>query len=133
MAQQVSRSESVRTTWRGPSESRRLQRARGPARVVVAWSSPLDTEAGRCLAPVKLELEAAPSATAIGAWHCRELSGASWVEAISAARCTEVVLTARLGDDGAARHRVLELAELLTQRLSATKPHILVRFLPLTP
>jgi hypothetical protein len=41
-----------------------------------------------------------------------------------------VVLTVRLGDDGRARHLVLELAELLTQRLSATKPHIRVRFLP---
>jgi hypothetical protein len=100
------------------------------ARVVVAWSSPSDTEAGHCLAPVNLELEPSSSATAGGAWRCRELSGASWVEAISAAHCTEVVLTARLGDNGPARHLVLELAELLTQKLSATKPHIRVRFLP---
>jgi hypothetical protein len=56
----------------------------------------------------------------------------SWVESISAARCTEVVLTARLGTDGAAKHRVLALAELLTQRLAATKSHVRVRFLPLT-
>jgi hypothetical protein len=82
------------------------------------------------LAPVNLELAGSSSATAGGAWRCRELSGASWVEAISAAGCTEVVLTARLGDDGRARHLVLELAELLTQTLSATKPHIRVRFLP---
>jgi hypothetical protein len=82
------------------------------------------------LAPVNLELEGASSATAGRAWRCRELSGASWVEAIAAAGCSEVVLTARLGDDGRARHLVLELAELLTRTLSATKPHIRVRFLP---
>jgi hypothetical protein len=82
------------------------------------------------LAPVHLELEPSSSATAGATWRCRELAGASWVEAISAARCSEVVLTARLGDDGRARHLVLELAELLTQRLLATKPHIRVRFLP---
>ncbi|MES1187297.1 MAG: hypothetical protein ABUL60_26000 [Myxococcales bacterium] len=127
MAQQAFKSERGRTAWR--RQARATGRPTGgceAARVVVAWSSS-DMEAGRCLAPVNLELETAATG---GTWRCRELSGASWVEAISAARCTEVVLTARLGEDGRARHRVLELAELLTQRLSATKPHIRVRFLP---
>jgi hypothetical protein len=56
----------------------------------------------------------------------------SWIETISAARCTEVVLTARLGTDGSAKHRVFALAELLTQRLADTKSQVRVRFLPLT-
>jgi hypothetical protein len=131
MAQRQIQSDLARAAWRRhPSGSTRRARRRQAARVVVAWSSPLDSEAGICLAPVNLELEPAPSASVVGTWRCRELSGAGWVEAISAARCTEVVLTARLGDDGAAKHLVLELAELLTQKLSATKPHIRVRFLP---
>jgi hypothetical protein len=131
MAQQLPKSELTRTAWRRhAAASGRRARNHQAARVVVAWSSPSETEAGRCLAPVNLELDQSASATAGGAWRCRELSGVSWVEAISAARCTEVVLTARLGNDGRARHLVLELAELLTQRLSATKPHIRVRFLP---
>jgi len=131
MAQSLSKSELARTAWRHRAgASGRRARNREAARVVVAWSSTLDTEAGRCLAPVNLELEASSAANAGRTWRCRELEGASWVEAISAARCSEVVLTARLADDTAARHLVLELVELLTQRLSATKPHIRVRFLP---
>ena len=130
MAQQSTKSELTRATWRRQAAESGRRARREAARVVVAWSSPSDAETGRCLAPVHLELEPSASATAGGAWRCRELSGAGWVDAISAARCTEVVLTARLGDDGRARHLVLELAELLTQRLSATKPHIRVRFLP---
>jgi hypothetical protein len=131
MAQQQSKSELTRTAWRTqPAASGRRARRREAARIVVAWSSPSGTETGRCLAPLNLELEPSGSTTGGRPWRCRELSDASWVEAISAARCTEVVLTARLGDDGRARHLVLELAELLTQRLSITKPHIRVRFLP---
>jgi hypothetical protein len=129
MAQQLPKSELTRAAWRRQvAAARRVGRSREPARVVVAWSSPSDSEAGRCLAPVNLELEASSTANAGDAWRCREPSGASWVEAISAAGCTEVVLTARVGEDGRARHLVLELAELLTQKLSATKPHIRVRF-----
>jgi len=76
---------------------------------------------------------ASSSSSAPGeAWRSLERSGASWVEALSAASCTEVVLTACVPDEGRARHLVLELAEQLTQRLSATKPHIRVRFLPLS-
>ena len=132
MAQQLSKSEPARADWRRQivSPSRR-GRSRKPARVVVAWSSPFDAEGGRCLAPVNLELEASSSTTGGPTWRCRELGGAGWVEAISAARCDEVVLTARVGNDERARHLVLDLAELLTRRLAATKPHIRVRFLPL--
>lgn len=131
MARQALKAELMPTTRRRREAApRRDTRRREAARVVVAWSSPSDLEAGRVLAPVNLELETSSSATAGGSWRCRELSGVSWVEAISAARCTEVVLTAHLGGDGRGRHLVLELAEILTQRLSATKPHIRVRFLP---
>lgn len=129
MAQKPWKSEETRTAWRkqGAAPSRPRSR-REAARVVVAWSSSSDTEGSRSLAPVNLELETSSSATAGGSWRCRDLSGLSWVEAISAARCTEVVLTAHLGPHGRGRHLVLELAEILTHRLSATKPHILVRF-----
>jgi hypothetical protein len=132
MAQQLSKSEPARADWRRQIVAPGGRgRSRKPARVVVAWSSSFDAEGGRCSAPVNLELEASPSTTAGRTWRCRELGGASWVEAISAARCSEVVLTARLGNDERARHLVLDLAELLTRRLAATKPHIRVRFLPL--
>ncbi|HET7544996.1 MAG TPA: hypothetical protein VFK05_34255 [Polyangiaceae bacterium] len=53
-----------------------------------------------------------------------------WVEALSACRCREVVLTARLGDDLTAKQRVFELAEFLTFRLSQSQPLIRVLFLP---
>jgi hypothetical protein len=131
MAQKPSKSEQIRTAWRkkGAAAGRR-GRCQEAARVVVAWSSPSDMEGGRCLAPVNLELETSSSATAGGSWRCHDLSGVSWVEAISAAHCTEVVLTAHLGPNGRGRHLVLELAEILTQRLSATQPHIRVRFEP---
>jgi hypothetical protein len=72
-------------------------------------------------------LEADLEAPASTTWTCRQLSG--WVEALSAARCSEVVLTA-LDDHPPAKHLVLELAELLTLKLAATQPLIRVRFLP---
>jgi hypothetical protein len=134
LARQISTSKSSQAAWRAPrAASRRAARSRGVARVVVDWSSPLTVASGAVLAPLQLELEAAPQGTALGTWKCRELSTAGWVEAISSAQCTEVVLTARLGDDGPARHLVLELAELLTQKLAATQPLIRVRFLPHLP
>jgi hypothetical protein len=131
MAQRAIKSEPMRTAWRGQGAApRQHTRRREAARVVVAWSSPSGPEAGRILAPVNLELETSSSATTGGSWRCRESSGVSWVDAIAAAGCTEVVLTAHLGGDGRGRHLVLELAETLTQKLSATKPHIRVRFVP---
>jgi hypothetical protein len=130
MSHQLTKSERARVAWRRQAAvARRRAHRREPVQVVLDWSSPLDAEAVGCHSPVNLELDASSSAIG-GGWRCRELSGASWVEAISAAHCTEVVLTARLGDDRRARHLVLELVELLTQRLSATKPYIRVRFLP---
>jgi hypothetical protein len=132
MAQQPLKSELMRTAWRRQGAApRQHTRRRETARVVVAWSSPSGVETGRVLAPVNLELETSSSGTAGGSWRCRELSGASWVDAIAAAGCTEVVLTAHLGGDGRGRHLVLELAETLTRKLSGTKPHIRVRFMPL--
>jgi hypothetical protein len=64
------------------------------------------------------------------AWTCPKNFGSNWVDAISPARRSEVVLTARLDDDASAKHLVLELAELLTFRLSESKPLIRVLFLP---
>jgi len=131
MAQPFTDSKRSNPPWRAHAAgARRSAGAGSAARVVVAWSSMLDTKTGRCLAPVHLELESASSPDGVR-WSCRELEGARWIDAIVAARCSEVVLTARLGRDGQARqHLVLELAELLQQRLSATKPQISVRFLP---
>ena len=101
MAQQALKSELMRTAWRRQGAApRQPTRRREAARVVVAWSSPSGLHAGRVLAPVNLELETSSSATAGGSWRCRQLSGVSWVDAIAAAGCTEVVLTAHLGGDG---------------------------------
>lgn len=127
MAQHLPKSELTRAAWRRQAAaSGRRARSREAARVVVACSSPSDAEAE--LGPFNLELEGSSSGNAGRAWRCRELPGASWEEAISAAGCTEVVLTAHLGGDGRARHLVLALAEFLTQKLFATKPYIRVRF-----
>jgi hypothetical protein len=130
MAQQALKSEPTRTAWRRQGAApRQHTRRREAARVVVAWSSPLGVEAGRVLAPVHLELDTSSSGTAGGSWRCRELSGASWVDAIAAAGCTEVVLIAHLGRDGRGQHLVLELAETLARKLSGTKSHIRVHFM----
>lgn len=137
MAQSESKSELLSTARQNQRGARARRRGDVTTRVVVDWSSTVETEAGRCLAPVTLELEARSPPNAGGVWRqhqpgarCGELAGASWLDVIAGARCSEIVLTARLADDAADRHLVLELAELLTQRLSATKPHIRVRFLP---
>jgi hypothetical protein len=63
-------------------------------------------------------------------WICGGDLESRWVESLSACRCSEVVLTARLGDDAAAKHRVLELVELLTFKLTASQPLIRALFLP---
>ncbi|HKO52951.1 MAG TPA: hypothetical protein VJV79_34820 [Polyangiaceae bacterium] len=97
------------------------------ARVSVAWTSSEGTGTPG-LAPTEIELVAglAPNR----AWTCPQNFGSNWVEAIASAHCNEVVLTARLGDNLAAKHLVLELAELLTFKLTESHPLIRVRFLP---
>lgn len=99
-----------------------------PVQVEVAWSAP-----GSLLpesAAARVELEAKPKASGQPTWTCPRAPGWRWEEALSAAACEEVVLTAQLGDDLDAKHLVLGLAERLTQELAATKPLIRVRFLP---
>jgi len=100
------------------------ERPRRP-RVTVAWTPPND------VMPTEVELVAdfEPSSTT-GAWTWHERFRANWVEAIASARCREVVLTARIGNDAPGKHLVLELAEQLTLTLTATHPLIRVRFLP---
>jgi hypothetical protein len=95
------------------------------ARVVIAWS-PAD-RGDQPLSGTFTEIEArlGPSAAANAS-----LVDSAWVEKLSSARCSEVTLTARLGNDLPAKHLVLELAGLLTQKLTATRPLIRVRFLP---
>ena len=100
-----------------------------PARVTIAWTpSRHDGEPQR--APIEVELIADLDPAVTSAWLCPPGVGPNWLEALFAARCSEVLLTARLGDDLAAKHRVLELAELLTFKLTATQPLIRVLFLP---
>jgi len=65
-------------------------------------------------------------------WICSDDAEFDWIAELSSAQCNEVVLTARLGDNLAAKHIVLELAELLTFRLAATQPLVRVLFLPIS-
>jgi hypothetical protein len=95
------------------------------ARVTVAW-----TPSSHDGAPTEVELVAGLEAAQTTTWTCRQSFAPDWVEAIASARCSEVVLTAQLGDDLPAKHRVLDLAELLTFELAATQALIRVRFLP---
>ena len=97
--------------------------------VTVAWSSS-NHEGASGLALTEVELVAEPEATPNRAWTCAESPGPNWVEAISCAHCSEVLLTARLGNDLSAKHLVLELAELLTFKLTESQPRIRVVFLP---
>jgi len=95
----------------------------------VAWT-PANHDGASRPARTELELVAGEEATANSTWSCPESFGSNWVEAISSARCNEVVLTARIGSDVSAKHLVLELAELLTFRLTESHPLIRVLFLP---
>jgi len=100
-----------------------------PAVVTVAWT-PSSHDGERQRGPIQVELVAGLDAALTGASLCPQGVGPNWLEALFSAHCSEVVLTARLGDDLAAKHRVLELAELLTLKLTATHPLIRVLFLP---
>ncbi len=101
----------------------------GAARVTVAWT-PSRHDLAPSLAPTELELFAALEASPMAPWTSRESLATTWLETLASARCSEIVLTARLDDDLNAKHRVLELVELLTFELAATQPLIRVRFLP---
>jgi hypothetical protein len=96
--------------------------------VTVAWT-PSSHDGERPGAGIEVELVADLDAAVTGTWLCPNGVGPNWLEALFCAGCSEVVLTARLGNDLSAKHRVLELAELLTFKLTATKPLIRVRFL----
>jgi len=107
-----------------PSRRRRVHRVasepeRVTAHVTVAWT-PSNHDGAPRFSSTEIELvpgfEASPHQ--------------SWIEAISSARCREVLLTARLGNNVPAKHLVLELAELLTFSLTEIQPLIRVRFLP---
>ena len=99
------------------------------ARVTVAWT-PSKHAAASDLAPTEIELVSRLNAGSHSTWICAPSLGSNWLEAISSAHCQEVVLTARVGDDLPAKHLVLELAELLTLKLTEGQPMIRVRFLP---
>ena len=97
-------------------------------RITVSWTR-VDQEQTRGALPAQLELTvsyASPNAR----WVCLTPFAQNWLEIIAAKPCSEIVLTARLADDSNAKHLVLELAERLTQQLSAAQPLIRVRFLP---
>jgi hypothetical protein len=99
------------------------------ARVTLACTPGRHDGAPR-IAPTELELVVGLAGDSNQTWTCLESHGANWVEALSSARCSEVVLTARIGDDFAAKHLVLELAELLTFKLTESQPLIRVLFVP---
>ena len=99
------------------------------ARVTISWT-PGHHDGFSPLAPTELELVTRLEADSNRTWTCPESIGASWLEAITSARCSEVVLTARIGDDLSVKHSVLELAELLTFRLTESQPLIRVVFVP---
>ena len=94
---------------------------------MVTWT-PGHHDGAPQLAASHFELIAEPSESSN--WTCTGDSDSSWVESLSAWRCSEIVLTARLGDNLAAKHRVLELAEFLTFKLAGSQPLIRVLFLP---
>lgn len=118
--------EPARRAGRAHSVPVRLDR-HSAARVTVAWT-PSNHDSAPRRAPTEIELVAGLEADPT--WTCRQDFASKWLEAIASARCSEVVLTARLDDDPQAKHRVLELAELLTVELATTQPLIRVRFLP---
>jgi hypothetical protein len=80
--------------------------------------------------PTELELIRELDAGSSRSWTCADDYEFDWLEALSAARCREVVLTARFGDNVPAKHLVLELAERLTFQLTDAQPLIRVLFLP---
>lgn len=124
---QVLSPRSVKSPRRTKRERRWSTRAAAPVHVVVAWSAAGALDAA---SPVRVELEAEHRAGAQPRWTCQQPLGWSWEDAISAAGCQEVELTAQLDDDLEAKNLVLSLADQLTQQLSATHPMIRVRFLP---
>jgi hypothetical protein len=128
---QEPRTEAVRR-GRGERNAHRMSvapRRLAAARVTVAWT-PSSHDGAPNFGPTELELVASLETAPAMPWTCREPSASNWVQAIASARCNEVVLTARLGDDLLAKHRVLELVERLSFELAATQPLIRVRFLP---
>jgi hypothetical protein len=128
---QLSKVESSRAAWLD-QDSRSLVGSPGrakAARVIVAWS-PANQDGAASFGPAQIELEGQLDAPNSTTWTCQHSFESGWVEAISSAQCSEVVLTAELDDDLPAKHWVLGLAELLTLRLAPSQPLIRVRFLP---
>jgi hypothetical protein len=112
---------------RGPNR-REPRRRNQPVHVAIAWTA--CGSAAQLGPTVEVELEAELHQSGQPGWTCREGAGVGWEEAICAAQCDEVILTAQLGRRPDEKHVVLALAELLTQKLAATQPLIRVRFLP---
>ena len=101
-----------------------------PASVTVAWTPNHDGVSSS--PPIEVELVAEAESAPNRTWTCSEGFGSRWVDALASARCSEVLLTARLGDDLSAKHLVLELTQLLAFTLTESQPLIRVVFLPTT-
>lgn len=127
MSQQAKLEKSSRMLARSVRKPTARRRARA-AHVVVAWTAVSDG-GGLVAEPTQVELEARLGSPASTTWTSREPADSGWAEALSTARCTEVLLTAP-DDDLRSRHLVFELAGLLTHKLLATRPLIRVRFVP---
>jgi hypothetical protein len=123
--------ESSRTAPRiprAPSSGAAVRSRSNTASVVVAWRN-TSADGAHELACTQVELSADLEASGATTWVPRQPAGSGWAEALSSARCSEVVLTAQT-DDPPSKHLVFELAGLLTLELAATQPLIRVRFLP---
>ena len=78
--------------------------------------------------PAELELTVGSATSAQARWVCLAPFAQNWLEIIASKPCREIVLTAQLHGEPSLQHWVLELAERLTQQLSASQPLIRVRF-----
>jgi hypothetical protein len=99
------------------------------ARITVSWTPGLH-DGAPLVSPTEVDLVRELHAGSGHSWTCADDFDFDWLEAVSAARCREVVLTARFGDNVPAKHLVLELAERLTFQLTDAQPLIRVLFLP---
>jgi hypothetical protein len=128
---QLSKVESPQVAWldRDSAAGAATRGRAHAARVIVAWS-PATQDGAASFGPAQIELEGQLDAPNSTTWTCRDSFESGWVEAISSAQCSEVVLTAELDHDLPAKHLVFGLAELLTLKLAPSQPLIRVRFLP---
>ena len=126
----MNRSESAQLTRKAHLPARaRLAQPFASTRVTLTWTA-WNHDGAPHPALDELELSIDPGAARECGWICTRELESDWVEVLSAARCTEIVIRAKLADNLSGKHLVLELAEFLTFRFAQSKPLIRVLFLP---